>query len=272
MNYKLIASDLDGTLLNKGSISKENWSAIEKLTELGVIFVPSTGRAFMELPEEIRNSNLFRYYIVSSGASIFDKKLNKTYDFALPKEKAKQVLDKVFSYDVCTSIHADVSSYTDINFKDYNTYYSYNMSKNWADFYYNIIIAKENYKEFIYGLDEIQMVVPFFKNINELIACKEYFKKDKELDLANTAEFNLEICYYKAGKGNALKLLSKMLNIDIKNTIAVGDSTNDLSMIKVAGLSLAVENAVPKLKEAAQKTICNYKEHVAKYILENFIK
>jgi len=66
--------------------------------------------------------------------------------------------------------------------------------------------------------------------------------------------------------------LAEILGVDKKATIAVGDSTNDYTMVKMAGLGLAVDNAVEELKQIADKVICNYKEHSAKYILENFIK
>ena len=57
----------------------------------------------------------------------------------------------------------------------------------------------------------------------------------------------------------------------LTDVIAVGDSNNDSSMIEQAGLSLAVANACDALKELADQTICDHSEHIAKYVLENFI-
>ena len=71
----LIITDVDGTLLHeKDGISKENLEAIKKLGEMGIIFVPCTGRTFAEVPEEIRELPGVRYVIHSGGAVVFDKK------------------------------------------------------------------------------------------------------------------------------------------------------------------------------------------------------
>ena len=75
MKYKLIACDLDGTLLNsEGRLSPENAKAISELAEKSVLFVPATGRAFFESPEEIRNHPDVRFFILSNGAVIQDLK------------------------------------------------------------------------------------------------------------------------------------------------------------------------------------------------------
>ena len=74
-----------------------------------------------------------------------------------------------------------------------------------------------------------------------------------------------------AGKGNALLLLAELLGVDRNATIAVGDSTNDCTMVETAGLGLAMDNAVPKLKAVADAVVCNNRDHVVKYILEHYI-
>ena len=73
--YKLIASDLDGTLLTpQKTVSQENEAAIRELCELGVHFVPCSGRAYEQMPSFIRSNPYVRYYIYSDGAGIYDKK------------------------------------------------------------------------------------------------------------------------------------------------------------------------------------------------------
>jgi len=272
MDYKIIASDLDGTLLRHDAISEENLNAINEIVNKGVCFVPATGRAFDELPKYLKETELFRYYIVSDGAQIYDKKENKTIEFSISKEKAKGILDKLFSYDICLFVHADVNSYCDNAKHNADIYCSYNMNKHWVDFSLEKEVVVENFKEFVYSLEEIPLFVPFFKNMEDLLDCKAYFEKDENLLVAQTDPYNLEIFSSKAGKGNSLLRLAEILGVDKKATIAVGDSTNDYTMVKMAGLGLAVDNAVEELKQIADKVICNYKEHSAKYILENFIK
>ena len=73
-SYKLVACDLDGTLLREDhTVSPENLLAIAEMDRLGVQFVPTTGRALAEMPCELLSSPHIRYYITSDGAAIFDK-------------------------------------------------------------------------------------------------------------------------------------------------------------------------------------------------------
>jgi len=104
------------------------------------------------------------------------------------------------------------------------------------------------------------------------LECKEFFVKHPDLLVAQSHKYNLEVFGKNAGKGNAGLKLAEILGIDKKDTIAVGDSTNDYTMIKAAGLGLAMENAVDELKAVADTIICNNDRHSAKYILDNYIK
>ena len=102
MNYRLVATDLDGTLLDReGKISTENWSAIEEMKARRVHFVPASGRCLAELPVELRESELIRYYILSGGAVIYDKAKDH-FDKTCPAKAIKdRILDTVFQYPVC---------------------------------------------------------------------------------------------------------------------------------------------------------------------------
>ena len=75
MKYKLIACDLDGTLLNSDvDLSYENKAAITELVKKGIIFVPATGRSFYEAPASVREHPDIRYFISSNGSVIQDLK------------------------------------------------------------------------------------------------------------------------------------------------------------------------------------------------------
>ncbi|MBR6793586.1 MAG: Cof-type HAD-IIB family hydrolase [Clostridia bacterium] len=272
MDYKIIASDLDGTLLQyDGSVSSENWKAIEQLREKGVQFVPASGRSFREMPAELRESPLIRYYITSDGTTVYDKETDTTHELPLPQGLAKEVLDKVYQYPMCLMIHADINSYVDAATHNEADYIRYNLDQRWRDFTFATNRTVENFKEFAYGLERPQSIIPFFERMEDLLECKQYFEANPELIVAQSDPYNLEIFHRKAGKGNALMLLADLLGVDRKATIAVGDSTNDLTMVQAAGLGLAMENAVSGLKDAADEVICHYNDHVARYILEKII-
>lgn len=272
MRYKIIASDLDKTLLNDDQkISAENWRAIEKMHDMGVHFVPASGRAFEEMPTELLESPLIRYYITSDGTTVYDKETGITHELPLPTELGRQVLDKIYSYPICLMLHADTKSYVEESTHNPKDYARYHMNDYWIDFSLDKETPVQDLKSFAYSLPTIQSIVPFFLNMADLRECKAYFEKDPRLLLAQTDPYNLEIFSSAAGKGNALMLLADILGIDRKATIAVGDSTNDSTMVKAAGLGLAMKNAVPELKAVADAVICANTEHGAKYIVEHYI-
>ena len=101
MKYKVICTDLDGTLLDTESqLSAENSEAIEALVNRGIIFVPTTGRTIIELPNEVRNHKSIRYFIYSNGAGIYDSKEDKAYEKLLDSETVGKILDVLEKYKI----------------------------------------------------------------------------------------------------------------------------------------------------------------------------
>lgn len=272
MPYRLIASDLDGTLLSRaGTVSEENWKAIEEMGRRGVHFVPASGRCFMELPAALRDTPLIRYYITSGGGGIFDKKEKTHLKLPIPDEKCKELFDLLFRYPVCLLAHHGISSYTDAEKHNARDYASFNMNRFWVEYALEKETPVENFRAFLDSLHEIVMLVVFFRTEEDLQCCKEKLEKDPSLLVVQSDPYNLEIVSSAAGKGNALLKLVESLGIPKEETLALGDSGNDLSMLLQAGLGLAMKNAVPSVAAKADGVICSNEEHVAKYVLENYL-
>ncbi len=271
MGYKIVASDLDGTLFNKkGEISEENFEAIKTMYDKGFYFVPCSGRSYGEMPSILKENPYIRYYIGSDGATIYDKETDTTYSTTLTKEESRLILDKIYTYPINMMIHANNRSYVDADTHTAESYREHNCSENWIKFIFEMNEVMPNYKEFAYNTD-IEMFCIFFKNHSDILECKEYFSKNTDFLTAQSHKYNFEIFSKNAGKGNAILKLADILGVDKKDTIAVGDSTNDFTMIEKAGLGLAMQNAVDELKVIADTVICSNDEHSAKYILENFL-
>ena len=271
MKYQMIASDLDGTLLQPDqTLSKENRQAIDTLRQKGVQFVPASGRAYRELPQELLDDPLFRYYIVSNGAAIYDKATGAMEEFAMSPALSREVLDLLYSYDVFLSIHAGERSYCEITTHNESHYRGFHMNDYWVMFALTMYTPIPQMKPFAYSRPSIQSIVPFFRNMEDKEACRAILEKDPRLSVAQTDHHNLEIFSSSAGKGSALLHLASRLNIPQEATIAVGDNINDSSMILAAGLGLAVDNAAPQLKAQADAVICDFREHSARYILEHY--
>ena len=273
MSYKIIASDLDKTLLNDNcQVSPENWAAIEQLQKLGVNFVPASGRSFEEMPIELRESPAIRYYISSNGSVVYDKATGNSYELAFSRELGHEVLDKLYSYPVCIMLHAENRSYVEVSTHYADHYRSFHMNRIWVEFVLGYDKPVADLKAYAYNLPSIQSFCVFFQNMEDLLECKAFLEQDERLLVAQTDPCNLEIFSAQAGKGNAIRLLAEHLSVPVEATIAVGDSTNDMTMIQAAGLGLAMENAVPELKAAADAVICTNEEHGMQYILKHYIQ
>lgn len=272
MQYRIIASDLDGTLLHKGVVSRENWKAIEALHEMGIHFVPASGRSFYEMPEELRDSPLIRYYITSDGVMIYDKQEDRHWEVPLPKALGHWVLDRLYAHSCAMMLHADSHSYVDRALHQQQECQRYHMSQSWIDFIRRTNVPVPDMRKFAYDLEVVQMLCVFFQEKAGLEDCLQTFRDHPQLLVAQSDPWNLEVFSRQAGKGNAVLLLAEKLGVDRKATIAVGDSTNDATMIQAAGLGLAMENAVPALKEMADGIICKNSDHAIAYILKNVIQ
>lgn len=273
IGYKIIASDLDGTLLNSNAqVSRENLLAISELSKNGVHFVPSTGRTFSEIPPELRDNPDIRYVIYSNGAVVFDKMSEKRIINGISGNDRQFVLDELAFFDCHLTVRHNGECFVDSEFQ----------TKAWWD-YYNLceahrVVVRDyaaylpNFKECCRSMNNIEVFSVFFHNNDDKIAFSNLLKAHKSLRSVEGAEHNLEIMSASAGKGNALRDLAQMLGIDIADTISIGDSDNDCSIIQAAGCGLAVSNAVDSLKSVADDIVCSNDEHVADYILSRFFK
>ena len=271
--YKIVASDLDGTLLNKEQIvSEENFCAISEMKRLGVEFVPTTGRAMNEVDLSLINSPDIRYIITSNGAVAFDKSIEKPIlTRYIPKNAVSLILEAIRPYNAFLLVHEGGKTYFDKN--KYNSEF---MNICGVGEYYGSIIGKyaegvEDFESFLLSSSEVELMCLFFELDEGTRSCNQILEKCEMLSAASPRTNYLEIYSSDAGKGDTLVALANKLGVDIADVIAVGDSDNDSTMIEKAGLGLVVANSCDALKELADQTICNHSEHVAKYVLENFI-
>ena len=271
--YKIVASDLDGTLLNKEqTVSEENFCAISEMNRLGVEFVPTTGRGMNEIDRSLINSPDIRYIITSNGAVLFDKKIGKPLlTRYVSKDSVRLILEALRPYNVFIAVHEGGTTYFDKN--KYNPEF---MNLCGIDAYYGHILSQhaeavEDFESFLLSSDEMELICIFFEPDKGARTCKQIFEDSGKLCAANPHANYLEVYSSEAGKGKTLAAFAEKIGVDFADVIAVGDSNNDSTMIQEAGLGLAVANACDALKKLADQTICDHSDHIAKYVLENFI-
>ncbi len=271
--YKMIATDLDGTFLNsKMEITPENDRAISALQERGVLLVPASGRAFYELDEALRENPLLRYYICSDGSVVFDKKTGKRDTACMDRALAAKVFDIFEEYQVFLVIHCDAYSFVDAERMAQPTLRHYRISP----YYGSLMVQRnrliKNFRDFYRSREEIELISGFFHSDEEMAECRKRMEALEGVQVVSSEPGTFEVISSRAGKGNGILKLAKILEMDPSQIIAAGDSANDLSMLSAAGLSLAVANAWDEVKAAADQVICSNDEHIAQYILEKIIK
>ena len=270
--YKLIASDLDGTLLqNDKSLSQENDQAIYKIVEKGVHFVPCSGRGVFEIPTYVREHPAVRYVIGGDGSMLYDRVTGEQTIWGMERDVKAEVLDIFSKYQVSLSIRYKGECYVKADEHDVDTYRSYRYDDAYIDFLYAFSHPVDDFDTFCRDLDEIEMICAFFKTDEEWKACQARMDALNSVQTAICNDNSFEVFSANAGKGKAMLHLASKLGIDQSETIAVGDTINDRTSVETAGLGLAMGNAYEELKAIADEVVCRNDEHVAPYILERYL-
>lgn len=266
-NYKLIACDLDGTLMGSDlKLSMQNRQAIKELADLGVLVVPATGRTICEM-EDVFNLPGVHYVIYSNGAAIYDKITGENILFGLDSDASCFIFNTLNKYDTFSIIHKDGKTYADREKAQRLSYYNVNL--NVKSLVKNNCILEDDYEKRFHD-GSIECVVVFFADKTEAADCRRILSSNPYLYMAESSDCNLEIFYRDAGKGNALIFLAKKLNIEMKDVITIGDSDNDRQMTLLPALGLVTQNGTQSLKDIADKVICSNDEHVLKYVKEHY--
>ena len=267
--YKILFSDLDHTLLIGQNIPSFNIEAINKLKEKGVKFVICTGRSFdlmSHLLKELNTENAENEYtICNSGSTIYENKNRKLLFF---KGVDNEIVNLVFEYG------KNLKNIL-IIFEAFDKPYVYNEDlvdkERWKDFKYNVMHNIGDLKN-----KKIIRILFHAKEKDYLLKIQDEIKNNKifegKISYYMSSNFFLEINSFGICKGAALKWLCNYLNVDVKDTIAIGDDYNDESMIKEAGLGCCVKSAHDDIKKIS-KYICelDYFEGSVKEVIDKFI-
>lgn len=268
---KLIAFDLDGTILDdEKNLPDENLAALSAAAEKGVVIVPATGRTHSGIPEVIRTLPFVRYFITCNGASVYDA-AEKTdiYRSEVEPELAVRLCRHMDTLPVIYDCYQDNWGW--INREFYGKAAEYIPNKGIYELFMRSRTPVDDLKATITergrGVQKLQM---HFKDMSlrqrELEELPRLFP---ELLATSAIPTNIEINSLGANKGSALLGLCAYLGIDAGESAAFGDGTNDLTMIRDAGIGVAMENAAPEVKAVADRVTLNNNDcGVAKLIWE----
>ena len=253
MEIKFIATDVDGTLVKDDhmTIPQINIEAIKQAKKEGIITAISTGRTLTATVEESSALGGVDYFVLSNGAIIIDGKTKEViYSNYFCPETIEKVVGIIEKYPVIYEIYADGKGY--INQYTYDNYFDIKaLPQVFLVQYRKLLETFDNALELVrkHNVEKI--------NINQIP--KEYIEPlTAELNaisgLVFTAGFdgNMEIVVEGSDKGTAIKRIVDSLNIKAENVMVFGDSENDATMLKFAGISYALASGKDAAKNAAK--------------------
>ena len=240
---KLVVTDLDGTLLPTGTeISPENIEAARRAVEAGVTVTIATGRMYRAALPVAKNLGVDAPIITYNGALIRTVSGKTLYSSFLPAGLIREVLDFV----------EEQGWYMQTYSKDqllYAEHCEYSDRYEAAQLVQGEAVGWQGLKERTEEVTKLLCVTDGAEETEARIAVLLEKFGDK-LAVVRSSAYYAEIVNKGVSKGEGLKKLAQILGVTIPETMALGDAENDLSILKEAGLSVAMGNAVPAVKAA----------------------
>ena len=252
-NIKLIALDLDGTLLDSGKrLSGENAAALEKAVQAGIEIVPATGRFYRGMPELIRSLPYVHYVITVNGAQVWDVREQRTVcGSELRWQRAVEIMSYLDTLPVIYDCYQDGWGW--MTKRHYEQAADYAANPHSLDMIRRLRTPVPELKAYLAeqkkGVQKLQF---FFRDmalrkqvLETLPACFP------DTVVTTSIVNNIEINSLGATKGNALTQLAETIGLDMDQTMAFGDDLNDIAMLRAAGIGVAMGNAAPDVRQAA---------------------
>ena len=268
INYPLIVSDFDGTLVKRdGTISERNKKAIEKYVAAGGRFAISTGRMPAGILNRARELGLKGMVCCCQGAIILDiESGNVLSEGRISHETTLKACKKMEELGLHIHVY------------DLWEYYA-NMEDHHLAYYENAVRVKAQrvldkpISQFVKETGLCSYKILAMVNLEDNARIKSKLSKHHfdGCEITKSADYLIEIVNSRYSKGTAVQTLAKYYDLPIEKTIGIGDQTNDLPMIRTAGLGVAVQNADAGLKAEADY-ICDltHEEDAVAFVIENF--
>ena len=270
--YRLVAFDLDNTVLDRGAMSKETKRALRELKRKGTINVAATGRHISLIPDSIRRNRSIDYIICVTGASVYERKTRKmTYLWQMTAEEAHLAIAS------CKSANARLNLVTrERAFAEKAAFTAFiktpavkgqtheKSSIGQILRLLRLVLVSSLMDDAAGYLDEhptalVEKIDAFFDLDEETAQAVRLLEESGRFEIAQSPRY-LEITAKNCTKGNGIRWLCESLGLAKRDVIAFGDSGNDLSMLEHTGLFVAMGNAEPAVLERAGRIAPGVKE------------
>lgn len=274
MSYKMIVMDMDGTLLNEEKkMTPKTIEALNKAEKQGIKTVIATGRLYNFAASYCEYLTQDQPIITNNGACILMTKSEEIiYNHPLKYEEMETIINAVEKQGLTCCFFTKDSLYAHVNDPMALRYERFNddlPSQYKIKIYY--IEHKEEWLKYYQSNPEgIYKCIVLEENVELLNRVRNELNQISDLQVASSFSINIEINANGVTKSKAVKMVADYYGISMDEVICIGDGENDLDMIEVAGLGVAMGNAVDKVKDIADYiTDTNEEDGVAK-VIEKF--
>lgn len=279
---KLIASDMDGTLLDSSmQISPENAAAIKHATEQGVEFIVATGRNRTEALPALEQVGIECAMVTLNGAQVFDKTGQSLFTVPIDAQTVTSILDLLDERDIYYEVATDQGLFSQSQEQRIELFATH-LGEVMPHLTHKMAIAmvasqleilpihyvKNVRQRLAEGLEVLKIICFHKEEARVLGPVAKELEGFGELSITSSGANNIEINHRDAQKGIAVAHLAYERNIPLEQIMTIGDNLNDISMIQMAGVSFAMGNAALEVKEYAKYvTDTNIEDGVGKAIL-----
>ena len=263
---KLIASDMDGTLLNHNhKIPKENVKLINFAKNQGIEFVVATGRAYYEALPALNEDNINCDVISFNGGIVYDKNGNIISITPMATKDLYYTIEILKSFDISYQLYTKNTIYTRSIETDINAYIDLIRSNGYEPDVEHLRAEAQQKLDlgYITEVDNIELylneeenppikIIAISNDISKLENATKLLSENTNISVTSSGANNIEIMHKNATKGEALKEIAKIYGINLENAVAIGDNLNDQAMLDIVGYSVAMKNGNTILKEQAK--------------------
>ena len=273
LDVKLIALDMDGTLLNEhGILAEESKEALLKAMEQGVHVVIATGRVFSALPQDVVNVPGIEYAITSNGANIIRLEDRETiYSNLIDGSQLDSIMDILEDETIMKEVFYDHQVFAQKSCLEHLEDYGIRTEKSQR---YTLTTRQPVESALALILENRDKL----ENINLLFGSEDRRQEVwKRLDAVegitacSSMPYNLEIGGATTSKAAALDALGEILGVKKEQIMACGDSSNDAAMLRHAGISIAMGNAEDEVKAEAMMVTKTNAEHGVAYAIHKLV-
>lgn len=272
MDIRMIALDMDGTLLQNdhATISERNIETLRSASRQGVKIVLASGRTYTWMKEIREKVPFVDYILTSNGAAGVDVKTGASVFLAgMPHETWTAVYDILKKHGRFFEMYVEDDAYMEKEFFD--DYRNDQVSDAMVEWLKSKFHPIENAKELFKG-KYVEKICYLDEDTPECHQVREELEALGTLAFSSGLEGSMELNDHETSKGNGLSILCEKLGILPEQVMAFGDSSNDVTMLRFAGHSYAMANALDCAKQAAKYMAPSNMEDGVAQVVETLLK